>query len=112
LLGNLRKLGKGMAPSLERRPSILRYVMLMLSGISVEKCCRAAGQAKARVRRAEGDRGTKGLRAWHHVLTAAANPTELTLSGISVEKCCRAAGQAKGRGAGSESGRRLRNQKD
>jgi hypothetical protein len=45
-------------------------------------------------------------------LTAAANPTELTLSGISVEKCCRAAGQAKGRGAGSESGRRLRNQKD
>jgi hypothetical protein len=80
--------------------------MLMLSGISVEKCCRAAGQAKARLRRTEGDRGTKGLRAWHHVLTAAANPTELTLSGISVEKCCRAAGQAKGRGAGSESGRR------
>ena len=52
MLGNLRKLGKGMAPSLERRPSILRYVMLMLSGISVEKCCRAAGQAKAGERKA------------------------------------------------------------
>ena len=87
-----------------RRLSILRHVMLMLSGISVDKCCRAAGQAKARVLRAEGDRGTKGLRAWHHVLTAAEHPTVvvLMLSGISVEKCCRAAGQRKGRGFGEQ----------
>ena len=44
-----------------RRLSILRHVMLMLSGISVEKCCRAAGQAKGRGAGSEsgGDRGTK-----------------------------------------------------